>query len=48
LAQIQDLLAQALEALRTEHDPHRASELVGQASNRLGSLLYCLRQAGRR
>jgi hypothetical protein len=41
------LLAEALETVRTAHDPAKAAELVGRASDRVGRALYFLRQIAR-
>ena len=42
-----ELLSRALNALRAGEDGGESSRLVGHASDRIGSALHYLRQAGR-
>jgi hypothetical protein len=48
LSEAQTLLDGALEKLQKVHDPAAASILLGQASDRVGSTIFFLRQVLRR
>ena len=44
LAEALDLMTVAVDAVKQDRDPQRASELIGRSSDRIGQALYFMRQ----
>lgn len=44
LVEARDLITVALDAVKGDSDPQRATELVGRSSDRIGQALYHMRQ----
>ena len=44
LVEARDLVTVALDAVKADNDPQRATELVGRSSDRIGQALYHMRQ----